>query len=84
MPVGTCPGCTSTESGYTGVYDLSGNVSEWEDSCNGTSGEYDTCLSRGGSFDGSFDFGFDLVCGYYTPLYRHGCSKEMGFRCCAP
>jgi sulfatase modifying factor 1 len=48
MAVGTCPDCTSTDSGYTGVYDLSGNVWEWEDSCNGASDEQDSCRVRGG------------------------------------
>ena len=30
---GSLEGCASTESGYQGVYDMSGNVDEWEDSC---------------------------------------------------
>jgi sulfatase modifying factor 1 len=49
VAVGTMTQCQSTISGYTGVYDLSGNVWEWEDSCNDTTGQSDQCRLRGGS-----------------------------------
>ena len=29
---------------------MSGNVAEWEDSCDASTGATDTCLARGGSF----------------------------------
>jgi formylglycine-generating enzyme required for sulfatase activity len=44
--VGSCAG------GYPGLFDLAGNVNEWEDSCNGETGESDSCRWRGGSFQG--------------------------------
>ena len=31
--VGSLPDCTSSTDGYTGAYDMDGNVAEWEDSC---------------------------------------------------
>lgn len=38
-------GCTG---GYTALFDMSGNVAEWEDSCAASSGAADSCLVRGG------------------------------------
>jgi formylglycine-generating enzyme required for sulfatase activity len=37
--------------GYDGLYDMSGNVAEWEDSCNGSAGQADGCAIRGGSIN---------------------------------
>jgi len=44
------PGCQSPDSAYAGVFDMNGDVWEWEDSCGGTSGVGDKCHLRGGSF----------------------------------
>lgn len=44
-PVGTEAACVSAE----GVFDLSGNVAEWSDSSDNSSGEV-RCAARGGSF----------------------------------
>jgi formylglycine-generating enzyme required for sulfatase activity len=61
-PVGSMPGC---QGGYDGIFDMSGNASEWEDSCEDggvtpdASDEggmpipdprYDVCHHRGGSY----------------------------------
>lgn len=82
VAVGTMPACQSPVPGYTGVYDLSGNVWEWEDSCSGTSGSSDTCLVRGGAYfvDSSY-----LICGGATDVFlaRSGNpTGGVGFRCC--
>jgi formylglycine-generating enzyme required for sulfatase activity len=37
--------------GYSGLFDMSGNVAEWEDSCSAASGASDNCLVRGGNID---------------------------------
>lgn len=50
VPVGTTLTCQSSVAGYEGVFDLSGNVFEWEDSCDGTDGLLDRCWVRGGSY----------------------------------
>jgi formylglycine-generating enzyme len=98
FPVAMLSTCQSRASGYTGVYDLSGNVWEWEDSC------YDTvalkngivtdgppaCYLRGGAFDsygtssytGAFSVG--LECSDANADGRDYSSPDVGFRCCSP
>ena len=72
---------TNAQSGYTGVYDLSGNVWEWEDSCDGQSGQNDSCRLRGGSFNDGND---NLRCGDDNYDYRSGSYDFVGLRCCGP
>ena len=69
--------CTSKIAGYTGVYDLTGNVEEWTNSCNGTDGATDTCLYRGGSYGSSTTN--CATTAYTTRSSRYG---SVGFRCC--
>jgi formylglycine-generating enzyme len=76
--VGTFRGCTSSVAGYTGVYDLSGNVWEWEDSCDGN-GQSSSCRHRGGAFNVA---GAALRCDYNESMPRS--STGSGFRCCSP
>jgi formylglycine-generating enzyme required for sulfatase activity len=79
------------EGGFSGLFDLSGNVLEWEDSCNGTTGEHDACRPRGGSFNVALADGgiADLACGFdyfhHTPtdVSRGSRYSDVGFRCCA-
>lgn len=61
--------------GYTGLNDMSGNVREWTNSCNGSN-----CLQRGGSWlDGSNN----LTCTATTSGSRTEVNDRIGFRCCA-
>ena len=85
VPTPTCQG------GYDGVFDMSGNVSEWEDSCAANTGLSDQCLYRGGSYR-DLDTGTTptLLCGSGTATVPKSASaarstrdKEIGFRCCA-
>jgi formylglycine-generating enzyme required for sulfatase activity len=66
--------------GYEGVYDMSGNVREWEDSCNGSMGKEDRCRLRGGSFYTDADY---LRCDGGVDGSRGDRCEEIGFRCCS-
>jgi formylglycine-generating enzyme required for sulfatase activity len=72
VPTSTCVG------GFVGIYDMSGSVAEWEDSCDpGT----DECLVRGGSYAATSTT--DMRCSTAAPFARtlyH--SPDVGFRCC--
>ena len=81
VPVAAMTGCQSSVAGYTGVYDLSGNVYEWEDSCDGVTGQTDFCRLRGGAF---YVNSANLRCGVDVGHYRDARDDGFGFRCCAP
>jgi formylglycine-generating enzyme required for sulfatase activity len=66
--------------GYLGLYDMSGNVAEWENSCNGLDGRPDLCRIRGGSYDSNV---LDAKCGTDSAATRETKSPLIGFRCCA-
>jgi formylglycine-generating enzyme required for sulfatase activity len=78
--VGTYPECQSNVPGYEGVFDLSGNLWEWEDSCDGSHGSDDYCRLRGGSFTFSLD---GLTCAYDNFNYRNLSSANVTIRCCS-
>ena len=80
-PVKKFPKCTG---GFPGLFDMSGNVEEWEDSCDGQG----HCNTRGGSawderytkdhkevFSCGVTFGDDWIDERY---------EDVGFRCCSP
>jgi formylglycine-generating enzyme required for sulfatase activity len=71
------PGC---QGGYDGIYDMVGNVEEWEDACTGASGANDTCRSRGLSYH----FGApDQGCALDDSDTRSGSFPDLGIRCCS-
>jgi formylglycine-generating enzyme required for sulfatase activity len=76
---GTEPAC---EGGYPGLFDMSGNVDEWEDSCNGQTGVNDACRLRGGSY--GFSDPNVVRCDYDNYVNRDDGSPNVGFRCCGP
>ena len=79
VAVGSLTTCVTSAPGFAGVYDLSGNVWEWEDSCNGK-GQSAACHFRGGSFTGNIS---NLNCGYNVSGSRDYTNYGVGFRCCS-
>jgi formylglycine-generating enzyme required for sulfatase activity len=79
VPVGSMIACQSSALSYSGVYDLSGNVQEWEDSCDGA-GEFALCNLRGGSVHHS---DYDLTCAIGVAISRNYAGHYTGFRCCS-
>ncbi len=76
-------GTAGCEGGLSGLQDMSGNVWEWERSCQKTGPPQDQpCRDRGGSF---WDSGTMLACGSPSVLShtRDYYNKNIGFRCCA-
>ncbi|MBI2391242.1 MAG: SUMF1/EgtB/PvdO family nonheme iron enzyme [Deltaproteobacteria bacterium] len=80
-PVGSRAACVG---GYPGLFDMSGNVWEWEDSCTGSTGAGDQCRLRGGAYNNT---SAGLACAVdflgITTL-RSKTYNNVGFRCCGP
>jgi len=86
--VGTHAGCTSPSPTYDTIFDLSGNVAEWEDSCEkpidpvDLIGGADACRTRGGSFNSPLAaLSCDAVPA--SALRRDATAPDVGFRCCS-
>jgi len=74
--VATFPEC---EGYYDGLFDLEGNVAEWVDSCDGTTGADDLCDLAGGSI-----FDDPAHCDLTYPDYaRNEKAVSFGIRCCS-
>jgi formylglycine-generating enzyme required for sulfatase activity len=79
--VGGLATCQSPHPNYAGVFDLSGNVSEWEDQCNSENGPNDNCRTRGGQVR---DTVASLRCDANSDYKRSGNGGlNIGFRCCS-
>ncbi len=72
------PTCTSNWPGEASMYDLSGNVQEWENSCSG-SDTASNCAARGGDWLGT---GTAMSCDASVSVPRMTRSQKRGFRCC--
>jgi formylglycine-generating enzyme len=77
--------------GYNGLFDMSGNVAEWEDSCSAASGASDNCLIRGGNIDNLDVLTPSLLCNSSTSegdtpspatAKRNAKDELIGLRCC--
>lgn len=67
------------ESDVSGVFNLSGNVAEWENSCASTAAGA-LCNVRGGSFQ---DGPYELECKSANSAARSSAASTIGIRCCA-
>jgi sulfatase modifying factor 1 len=78
VAVGSRTGC---EGRLPGLFDMTGNVSEWEDNCDPL-GDFQTnlCGVRGGSYESPST---NAICRYASGAERAQFSPEIGFRCCA-
>ncbi len=74
------PARKSCQGGVPGLFDMSGNVDEWEDSCERDNGRGDLCMRRGGGNDESGDF---MACDVDKTDRREARNVQKGFRCCS-
>lgn len=79
LEVGSLSSCQSSAGGYEGVYDLNGNVREWQDACQTNVG-LQLCRVTGGSY---LDDANVSRCGYDGNAFRTFQSYVVGFRCCS-
>lgn len=79
LPAGSMASCQSSAGGFKSVFDMSGNVYEWEDACSASTGQYDTCGLRGGSYKMAAET--SLACKNQVNT-RNYYSEDVGFRCC--
>lgn len=76
--VATNPQC---EGGYGSIFDLTGNVAEWIDACDGATGAPDNCFHRGGAFSASDPA--VVTCKTFGGVERQQSYSDLGIRCCA-
>ena len=82
VAAGSLPNCRGTGAPFDELFDMSGNVREWVDSCTGTFGATDSCARRGGGIDA--ESGFERSsCDETHSSPRNTTSTGIGFRCCA-
>ena len=78
VPVASLAECVG---GYAGIYDMTGNVYEWEDSCT-MAGGLTSCVQRSGSFVDPP--GASQTCAYARSVALTIADNDIGFRCCSP
>ena len=76
LPVGTLGTCVG---GYVGLFDMSGNALEWDDTCDGPA-MTDRCRLNGGSF---LNTAPELRCDFVNGAPRSARFPYVGFRCCS-
>jgi formylglycine-generating enzyme required for sulfatase activity len=76
LPVGAK---TSCQGGTAGVFDMSGNVLEWADECNGPNFT-SRCHTRGGN---SYASDQNARCDWSSDGQRSYTYEHLGFRCCS-
>jgi sulfatase modifying factor 1 len=74
---GSMTDCQPPQRLCQGIYDMTGNVWEWENACDGESGAEDQCAARGSSYSTS-----PTPCDFAVPRPLSDTSPIVGFRCC--
>jgi hypothetical protein len=77
-PVGTA----TCEGGFDGLFDMSGNITEWQNLCSNTVGADDTCNLSTMPFDYSTDPA-GYRCDYNVYTTRNTTAASTGIRCCS-
>jgi formylglycine-generating enzyme required for sulfatase activity len=81
VPVGSLAGCQSPVMEYAGIFDLIGNVEEWENDSTTENGADDIFQPRGLSFG----IGAAMpMCASDSYAKRNKAAEIRGFRCCVP
>ncbi|WP_394826873.1 formylglycine-generating enzyme family protein [Pendulispora albinea] len=73
--------CHPPASPFASLYDMTGNVLEWEDSCESSAVDSD-CLTRGGWFKSPEPAA--LACNKNGRRKRTASAEGVGIRCCSP
>jgi formylglycine-generating enzyme len=73
-PAGSNAACTG---GYDGIFDMIGNVTEWENACVDLPDGGRRCADRGGSFKAAGG------CSFASIDSQNGFAGDWGIRCCA-
>jgi sulfatase modifying factor 1 len=81
------PSLSTCQGGYPGLFDMGGNVFEWEDSCvppdpdaSDKTGAPDFCHTRGGAFSENGD---GTRCDEGILFTRGSAAANLGIRCCS-
>ena len=77
VPVGSMLACAG---GYPGLFDMSGNVSEWENLCFTDTDDTVKCAAAGGAF---YHGGTPLRCDHVDVYTRDLQQSGVGIRCCS-
>lgn len=78
--VASAANCRGPAAPYNALFDMNGNVAEWEDSCADSEGTGDDCRIRGGSYLEGWD---KCDCDEAQSKKRAQTADDVGFRCCS-
>jgi formylglycine-generating enzyme required for sulfatase activity len=78
---GSFAGCAG---GYPGIFDMAGNVEEWQDSCSADAGAADNCRDQAGTYGYVAPASNSTRCSFTDSDVRNATLPDVGFRCCAP